>query len=127
MPGCDAITSANGYCKMHDSRQRRNGGDPGSPGRLQAPHGTGYLHGGYRIIRRDGRQIREHRAVMEDLLGRPLESFEDVHHKNGVRDDNRPENLELWVRSPGQRAEDLIRFVVTHYRDEVLTLLQQSQ
>ena len=42
--------------------------------------------------------VFEHIVVMEERIGRYLLPGETVHHRNGVKDDNRPENLELWVR-----------------------------
>lgn len=57
--------------------------------------------------------VAEHRLVMEERLQRYLHPIERVHHRNGVRNDNRPENLECWVigsKDPhGARASDLWR------------------
>ena len=51
--------------------------------------------------------VREHRLVMEQMLGRYLQPSEVVHHRNGVSDDNRPENLELFVSNASHLAHEL--------------------
>jgi hypothetical protein len=94
------------------------------------PEGTTYVKrkrgsgtidkSGYVIICKKGHansygkshDIAEHTYVMSVYLGRPLKKGETVHHKNGIKSDNRIENLELWSRNhpPGQRVEDKIEW-----------------
>ena len=59
---------------------------------------------------KSGEYVFEHIIVMEASLGRYLLPHETVHHLNGVRDDNRLENLELWTRPQpsGIRAADAL-------------------
>jgi len=105
------------------SHRKYRGKEPYGP--LQRkPAGEGHVtKQGYKIISKVGHPnansdkgaIPEHIFIMSEYLGRPLKKGETVHHKNGVRHDNRIENLELWNKShpPGQRVDDKIR----HYKE----------
>lgn len=80
------------YCSrtcLMTGRNRK--GEKRRPDGFIRPGGNGYM-----AIKVNGRWMMQHRHVMEQSLGRPLEKHERVHHKNGNRADNRPENLELW-------------------------------
>lgn len=74
-----------------------------------APIGSRRYAHGYELVKTERGFLPTHRVVMEGVLGRSLRPGESVHHVNGIRDDNRPENLELWLGGIryGQRASDL--------------------
>lgn len=91
--GCLEPYRYGGFCGLHAERVRLNG-TPGPVERLIAKPGTGYVApNGYRKI---GTRY-ESRLIMAKAVGRDLTADETVHHKNGVRSDNRLENLELRV------------------------------
>ena len=106
------------FCRVHYERLMA-GEDP-------IPYQR-YRHQGYVRLRIDGVFVLEHRYVMMLKLGRPLLPHENVHHINGVRDDNRLENLELWSSSqpPGQRITDKVEWakaMLSLYEPESLTV-----
>lgn len=57
----------------------------------------------YKVINVNGKQVREHRHIMEVHLGRKLESWEHVHHINDDPLDNRLENLIVISNADHQR------------------------
>lgn len=93
------------HCKSCAVQVRRKGS------RYVRPNGYVYL-----TIWNDNksRQVFEHVLVMEQHIGRRLYKGETVHHKNGIKDDNRIENLELWTKShpTGIRVEDAVKWAL---------------
>lgn len=130
--GCGRMNYSKGLCCMHYGRKRTTGevgeADPRRKAAgdnvwrwVDGEHGYAYLtFPGARA-----RKVLEHRHVMSQHLGRELHAWENVHHINGIRDDNRIENLELWVKPQpaGQRAEDLAAWVAETYPELVAAAL----
>lgn len=122
--GCVRIAVALGMCYAHWERQHRTGDvRADEPFRTYADPGNGTIDAyGYRRLRINGRRVPEHRLVVEELIGRPLLPTEEVHHVNGDRADNRPQNLELWDHSQpsGQRVQDKLAWafeIISRYGD----------
>lgn len=113
---CDRPAKHKGYCDMHYKRilhGRKMDGPPKSGRVLGSKRNNG---DGYILLKtgfgRNGWEL-EHRYVMEQKLGRPLLKTEQVHHRNGIPDDNRPENLQLVHTAKhrqGQSVADILAY-----------------
>ena len=123
--GCGPAAESGGLCHAHAAMVRRSKIRPTSS-HERRNYGLKHVDECGYVRMPDGRP--EHRVVMERHLGRPLLRSENVHHKNGVRDDNRIENLELWSKAQpsGQRAEDKVKHAVEILRLYAPELLAES-
>lgn len=118
VPECSFPAQSRGLCAGHYTRSLRGMPIEEKPLRRRADPGERrYTAEGYVRVKvpghpRGGRHgwVLEHVVVMERVLHRRLLPGEQVHHRNGVRDDNQPDNLELWVicQPAGQRPADLV-------------------
>jgi hypothetical protein len=124
--GCERLAFTRGMCGTHYSRCMKN--EKGIEIRDWAKYKPRIdKSNGYVQVGEGYRSRLQHRVFAEKQLGRKLKQGENVHHRNGIRNDNsigpcltntgcdcvgEYHNLELWVVPPrkGQRVKDLLKF-----------------
>lgn len=111
IPECGRLAKSRGLCQKHYMQWRRGASHDAPATRVH------YRPIGYRHQRKDGYiELKveegarayplEHRYLMEQHLGRKLTDDEQVHHVNGIKNDNRVENLVVMTNAEHQRFHD---------------------
>ena len=84
----------------------------------------GYIEGKVWLPDGTQRSVKQHRWIIECQIGRRLDPQEDVHHINGIKSDNRIENLELITHSSHSTLSNKTR---THKRGYKLKLTDEQR
>lgn len=125
LDGCNRKHYSRGFCQPHYRRMHQIG-DVQEHVPIRPSRSSKYVQvtaHGHPNAGPTGK-ILEHRLVMATYLGRPLCTDENIHHKNGWKNDNRIENLELWttVQPYGKRPADLVAYahgIIDRYESEL--------
>lgn len=100
---CSNIITVRGkYCCKHRSRLQRTKTTEPSKKALNRFQPV-IQKNGYIRININGKRVLEHIFIMEQFISRKIKLSECVHHKNGIKNDNRIENLELISKSNHQK------------------------
>jgi hypothetical protein len=96
------------------------------PEDLRRPNKKGTIRKGYRVHTVNGKRIPEHRSVMARVIGRSLTPDEHVHHINGRRLDNRPENLMILTNQEHKLLHFKVGWRIHEYSLDALLNLQEE-
>jgi len=94
---------------------------------ITLPHDSPFKDMAYKYPKANCWRLEEHRLVMAQHLGRNLKRHEVVHHKNGVKTDNRIENLELLPHQSAHISTIILQTEINQLKDRIAELEAENK